>query len=317
MSDAPRLVYTGNVIVDIVMTVGAIPAPGADTVASSSLVTAGGGYNVMVAAQRDGLPVVFAGQYGTGMFGDVVRGALDEAGFELVQPGLPDLDSGYCVALVDDTTERTFVTAVGAEGRLGPSDLDRVEVSGTDVVYVSGYSLAHPVNADALADWIGTIDPAALVLTDPSPLIAELTPRVLDAVLARTNVLTLNAREARLGSGLDDLEAAARCFLPRLPPGGTVLVRDSHRGAFVLSAATGDEMVLVPSFDVDAVDSNGAGDAHGGVLAAALARGDDLQSAVRRANAAAALAVTRFGPATAPTAPEIDALLAAALGGTD
>jgi sugar/nucleoside kinase (ribokinase family) len=312
MSDAPRLVYTGNVIVDIVMTVGAIPAPGADTVASSSLVTAGGGYNVMVAAQRDGLPVVFAGQYGTGMFGDVVRGALDEAGFELVQPGLPDLDSGYCVALVDDTTERTFVTAVGAEGRLGPSDLDRVEVRGTDVVYVSGYSLAHPVNADALADWIGTIDPAALVLTDPSPLIVELNPRVLDAVLARTNVLTLNAREARLGSGVDDLDAAARYFLPRLPPGGTVLVRDSHRGAFLLSAATGDEMILVPSFDVDAVDSNGAGDAHGGVLAAALARGDDLHSAVRRANAAAALAVTRFGPATAPTAPEIDALLAAA-----
>jgi sugar/nucleoside kinase (ribokinase family) len=312
MTDAPRLVYTGNVIVDIVMTVGAIPAPGADTVARSSLVTAGGGYNVMVAAQRDGLPVVFAGQYGTGMFGTVVRAALDDAGFELVQPGLPNLDSGYCVALVDDTTERTFVTAVGAEGQLGRGDLDRVEVRGTDIVYVSGYSLAHPVNADALAHWIGTIDPGALVLTDPSPLIDELDPRVLAAVLARTDVLSLNAREARLGSGLDDLEAAARFFLARLPVGGTVLVRDSHRGALLLSAATGDQPILVPSFTVDAVDSNGAGDAHGGVLAAALARGDDLRVAVRRANAAAALAVTRFGPATAPTSSEIDGLLDAA-----
>jgi sugar/nucleoside kinase (ribokinase family) len=311
MPEAPRLVFTGNVIVDIVMTVGAIPSPGADTVASSSLVTAGGGYNVMVAAERDGLPVVFAGQYGTGLFGDVVRGALADAGFELVQPGLPDLDSGYCVALVDDTTERTFVTAVGAEGRLGRRDLDRVEVRGTDVVYVSGYSLAHPVNADALAHWIGSIHPAALVVTDPSPLIAELDPRVLQSVLDRTNVLSLNAREARLGSGLENLEAAARFFLARLPAGGAVVVRDSHRGALLLSAATGDRLILVPPFVVAAVDSNGAGDAHGGVLAAALARGDDLRVAVRRANAAAALAVTRFGPATAPTAPEIDALLAA------
>jgi sugar/nucleoside kinase (ribokinase family) len=312
MTETPRLVYTGNVIVDIVMTVGAIPAPGADTVASSSLVTAGGGYNVMVAAQRDGLPVVFAGQYGTGMFGDVVRGALADAGFELVHPGLADQDSGYCVALVDATTERTFVTAIGAEGQLRRQDLDRVEVRATDVVYVSGYSLAHPVNADALAHWIGSIDPAALVLTDPSPLIAELDPRVLAAVLARTNVLSLNAREARLGSGLDDLTAAARFFRGRLPAGGTVLVRDSHRGALLLSDTTGAEPVLVPSFPVVAVDSNGAGDAHGGVLAAALARGDSLRLAVRRANAAAALAVTRFGPATAPTAPEIDALLAEA-----
>jgi sugar/nucleoside kinase (ribokinase family) len=312
MTDAPRLVYTGNVIVDLVMTVDTIPAPGGDTVAITSLVTAGGGYNVMVAAQRDGLSVVFAGQYGTGMFGDVVRGALDDAGFELVQPGLSDRDSGYCVALVDATTERTFVTSVGAEGQLGRDDLDRVEVRGTDVVYVSGYSLAHPVNADALAHWIGTIDPGAIVITDPSPLIGELDAEVLTRVLARTDVLSLNAREARLGSGLDDLVAAARHFLTRLPAAGVVLVRDGAQGALLLSAATGDEPIRVPSFVVDAVDSNGAGDAHGGVLAAALARGDDLVAAVRRANAAAALAVTRFGPATAPTAAEIDALLAAA-----
>jgi sugar/nucleoside kinase (ribokinase family) len=68
--------------------------------------------------------------------------------------------------------------------------------------------------------------------------------------------------------------------------------------------------VLVPGFPVRAVDTNGAGDTHGGVLAAALSRGDDVLDAARRANAAAAIAVTRWGPATAPTAAEIDAMLA-------
>ena len=61
-----RLACTGNVIIDIVLTVDRVPEPGGDTSATSSQITAGGGYNVLVAARRVGLDVVFAGQYGTG-----------------------------------------------------------------------------------------------------------------------------------------------------------------------------------------------------------------------------------------------------------
>ena len=175
----PRLIFTGNVIVDLVMTIGRLPDPGGDTIASSSTITAGGGYNTMVAAARDGLPVVFAGQFGTGPFGRIVRDALANGGFETVQAGLPEVDSGYCVALVDASTERTFVTTVGAEGRLTRADLDRVPVSPQDVVYVSGYSLAHPENAKALPGWLGDLPPEVRVITDPSPLIGELDPQAL------------------------------------------------------------------------------------------------------------------------------------------
>lgn len=59
-----------------------------------------------------------------------------------------------------------------------------------------------------------------------------------------------------------------------------------------------------------AADTNGAGDAHGGVLAAALARGTAPTEAVLRANAAAALTVTRVGLATAPSTSDIDQLVA-------
>ncbi|QPZ40393.1 PfkB family carbohydrate kinase [Paramicrobacterium chengjingii] len=63
--------------------------------------------------------------------------------------------------------------------------------------------------------------------------------------------------------------------------------------------------------EVTAVDSNGAGDAHGGVLTAALLRGVALPDAVRRANVAAALVVTKVGPSTSPCADEIGCLLRA------
>ena len=56
-----------------------------------------------------------------------------------------------------------------------------------------------------------------------------------------------------------------------------------------------DQVRHVPSFAVEAVDTTGAGDCFNGALAVALARGLKLIEAVKYANAAAALAVTRFG----------------------
>ncbi|PZO58431.1 MAG: sugar kinase [Leifsonia xyli] len=303
----PRLVSVGNVVVDIVMRIDAIPDPGGDVIASASEITAGGGLNTMVAAVRDGLDVAFGGQYGSGPFGDVVRRALAASGVDVLQPGLDDVDSGYCVALVDASTERTFVTSVGAEGQLDRADLDRIELVADDTVFVSGYGLAHAVNGRAIADWLGTVPDSVRVVLDPSPLVDTLAPAVLGPVIARADVVSANGREARLmaprSAGLPEavatIAAAAR---------GTALVRDGPAGCWVVEP--GVAPVLVPGFPVAAVDSNGAGDAHCGVLVAALSRGASLVDAVRRANAAAALAVTRNGPATAPTAAETDALLA-------
>jgi len=58
---------------------------------------------------------------------------------------------------------------------------------------------------------------------------------------------------------------------------------------------------------VVAVDTTGAGDAHAGVFLAGLAAGLLPAAAASRANAAAALAVTRAGPAESPSRAELDA----------
>ncbi|HEY5230015.1 MAG TPA: PfkB family carbohydrate kinase, partial [Galbitalea sp.] len=65
----------------------------------------------------------------------------------------------------------------------------------------------------------------------------------------------------------------------------------------------------IPGYPVDAVDTNGAGDAHCGAFLAALAAGLTPTDAAARANACAAIAITRRGPATAPTLAEVDAFL--------
>jgi ribokinase len=77
--------------------------------------------------------------------------------------------------------------------------------------------------------------------------------------------------------------------------------------------AVGDAAEHVPGFGVEAVDATGAGDVFIGALAVFLAEGTPMLPAVRQANAAAAVSVTRPGTqAAAPARAEVDALLRSA-----
>lgn len=303
-----RLVNVGNVVIDIVMYLPELPARGGDMIASASQVVPGGGMNVMISAVRQGLPTAYGGMHGTGPFGDLARRDMRAAGIELLQPVHPGKDTGFDVALVEDSAERTFATSVGADGELGAADLARITVLRTDFVYVSGYGLVHEVNGPALADWLGTIDPAATVVFDPGPLVADIPAPVLDAVLARTDWFSANQREAGLLTGAVDPFSAARALAKRIDAGA--IVRTGPHGCVLAAPRHAPEEI--GGFAVTAVDTNGAGDAHVGAFVAGLAAGLTSSAAALRANAAAALAVTKRGPTTAPDRYEVDVLLSGA-----
>ena len=313
-----RLVFAGEAIVDVVMRVPALPTRGGDVLATSSEITAGGGFNVMAAAARQGLPVLYAGGHGTGPWGDLVRAALTAEGIDLFRPPDPDRDTGFDVALVEPDAERTFVTHLGAEAMRRPGTWDAVPAGSGDAVYVSGYGLVAPDSGPALGNWAASLPSGVLLFVDPGPLVAQIPAAVLDPVLARCDWLSCSQREATLltntglsGTGSADAPGdpaeTARRLLAR-GAAANILVRASAAGCHVALLASSDA-VHVRAPQVTAVDTTGAGDAHSGAFLAALAEGLSPLGAAARANAAAAFAVTRPGPATSPTRAQLDAWL--------
>ena len=315
-----RLVFAGEAIVDVVMRVPALPQRGGDALATSAEISAGGGFNVMAAAARHGLPVLYAGGHGTGPWGDVVRAALAAEGIGLFRPPDPDGDTGFDVALVEPDAERTFVTHLGAEAVRGPGTWDAVPAGPGDAVYVSGYGLVDPDSGPSLGRWAASLPSSALLFLDPGPLVAQIPAAVLDPVLARCDWLSCNYREAALlantglaNTGLGgtrppdapvDPAETARRLLAR-GAAANILVRAGSAGCYVaLFASPAAVHVRAPT--VTAVDTTGAGDAHSGVFLAALADGLPPLGAAARANAAAAFAVTCPGPATSPTRAQLD-----------
>ena len=301
-----RLLHTGQVIVDLVMALDTLPATGGDVLAQSASFEAGGGFNVMAAARRNGLPVVYLGHHGNGRFGDLARAAMQAEGVEMAQTASTDKDTGLCVSLTEATTERTFISHIGAEGDLSADDLARMVPQAGDYVYVSGYSLLLEGKAQALLDWLLALPRAITVVFDPGPLVKAPDSALMTALLPRIDIWTSNGPEALAFTGAGTLADALVDLDRHLPADALLVVRDGPNGCWV---GRNGQAEHVPGFKVKAVDSNGAGDAHAGVFIAGLAKGLKPAEAARRANAAAALAVTRWGPATSPGTAEVDTLL--------
>ena len=313
-----RLVFAGEALVDLLMWVPALPERGGDMLAGSSSVQVGGGFNIMAAAARQGLPVVYAGGHGTGPWGDKVRAALAADGITILRRPDPHADTGFDVALVEDGGERTFVTSLGAETLREPGSWDAIPVAVGDAVYVSGYGLVAPESGAILGAWAAALPAGVLLFVDPGPLIADIPEAVLRPVLSRCDWWSSNQREAALLTGVSDPAEAARLLAARTGRAG-VIVRAGPSGCVLAlrtpgnGVATGPGTVslsLLPAPGVVAVDTTGAGDAHAGVFLAGLAAGLSPAAAASRANAAAALAVTRAGPAESPSRSELDAFLA-------
>jgi ribokinase len=145
------------------------------------------------------------------------------------------------------------------------------------------------------------------VILNPAP--ARKLPKSL---LRQVSILTPNETEAELLTGVKITnEASIQRAADALLACGveTVILTLGARGAFVAGPGVRQ---WVSGFKVMPVDTTAAGDIFNGALAVALAEGKPLLDAVRFANAAAAISVTRLGAQpSAPTRREIERLLKA------
>lgn len=302
----PRVLHTAQALVDIIVEVGALPERGGNTNARSEQRYAGGATTILISAARTGASAVHGGAHGTGTNGDLIRAALERDGVQIADTPRTSADTGYCLVMLEPTAERTFLTVYGAERDVTAESFARLDPQPGDLLCVSGYTLFEPTR-EPLLQFLDTLPPGVEVVLDPGDAFAQFPRELQDRVLSRTTVWTSNAHEARAVSGIDALVDTPLALRRRMAPRSVIIVRDGSRGCLVFHHGRGTH---IPAFPQRAVDTNGAGDTHTGVMLAERALGADWESAATRANAAAAIAVTRRGPESAPTRAEVDEFLA-------
>ena len=317
-SPAGRVVLMGQILVDLAVRGEALPSPGGDVWAVDEGMHVGGGFNALVAARRMGAEAVSLSPIGDGPYSSLIQAALTREGIADLGPRIAGIDNGFCIAFTDRTGERTFISTKGAETMAPASawaDFVRTMHPG-DVLYIDGYLMDHPTNREAAEAALRTLPEGVRVLLDVSPVIGIPSALPSDGV-----IVSMNHREAQeIAQQSGDSSVRDRCREPREAAramlsllGCPVLVRAGAEGAYIGRPAqpetntTADEVTAIPTPRVEVIDTNGAGDAHSGVLAVSLAQGIPLERALLLANCAGALSTTVVGPASCPTREEIEA----------
>jgi len=301
----PRILVVGSSNTDMIIKLDRIPRPG-ETILGGAFVTAAGGKgaNQAVGAARAGGQVTFIARVGRDMFGDQAVAGFVKDGINVDYVTRDKTNpSGVALIFVAKDGENSIAVAGGANAKLSPADVRKAKAAfaGASVLVMQLETPLETVQAAAdLAAKAGV-----RVILNPAP--AQPLP---DKLLNRVSILTPNETEAELLTGIavkDDVSAAAAATKLRARGVRTVIITLGARGAFV---ATESGEQLVPGFKVKAVDTTAAGDIFNGALAVALAEGKPLELAVRFANAAAAISVTRLGAQpSAPTRREIERFL--------
>lgn len=288
----------GSFNMDLTTYMARLPGPG-ETVMARKFVTGPGGKgsNQAVGAARLGAMVTFIGCVGQDSFGDAALATWEAEGIntEFVRRDA-DEATGVAPIFVDDSGENCIAVASGANLKLSPADVDAAgdSIARSDILLAQlEIDLAVVQQALQLAR-----DAGLQTILNPAPAQA-----LSDDILSLVDYLTPNESELEIlyGEMPENLHSAVRF------PGQTLVMTAGGRGAFW---ATQTDSGHVPGYEVEVVDTTGAGDAFNAGLAVALAEGRALPEAIAFANATAALAVTTPGTtASMPQRAAVDALM--------
>jgi ribokinase len=305
MSSSSSIVVVGSSNTDMIIQLDRIPRPG-ETILGGEFTTAAGGKgaNQAVGAARAGGCVTFIARVGKDMFGDQAVAGFRRDGIAVDYVGRDkSAPSGVALIFVAKDGENSIAVAGGANAKLTSADVKRAaKTIRSAAVLVT--QLETPLETVEAAAAIAARAGVRVIL-NPAP--ARPLP---DSLLKLVSILTPNETEAELLTGIKVTdESAAGKAAGKLRTRGvqTVILTLGPRGAFIAGPAGAQ---WVPGFKVRAVDTTAAGDIFNGALAVALAEGKSLPLAVRFANAAAAISVTRLGAQpSAPARKEIERFL--------
>ena len=306
----PALVVVGSLNMDFVVSVDHLPAPGETVLGRDfQMIPGGKGANQACAAGKlstGRVAVRMIGRVGYDVFADHLKASLSSAGVDVSNVhAARSQPTGVALIWVDRAGQNSIVVASGANHALAAADVEamrRVFRGASHALFQLESPLDTVEKALALAREEGLE-----TILDPAPA-----RPLARALLEQVDILTPNESEALILLGrpaarvsLEDAPALAE-GLRRLGP-RAVILKLGDQGCYFADGATA---VHQPAFPVEVRDTTAAGDTFNAALAIALAEGRAIVDALRFANAAAAISVTRLGAqSSAPARAEVDSMV--------
>ncbi|MBT4736893.1 MAG: ribokinase [Candidatus Marinimicrobia bacterium] len=300
-----KVTVVGSFMYDLVATASRRPKTGETLIGDSFGMFLGGkGANQAIAASRAGASVTMVGRLGNDLFGNQFLEKFSEEGIK-TDFVIQDTENGTGVGmpLIDASGDNSIVIIPQANMALTVENIDKAEsvIADSDVLILQ---CEVPMEANKRAAEIANKNDT-LVILNPAPA-----RKIPDTLLSLVDIITPNESEAEILTDMPTetnsqaMEAAHHLLSKGVE---TVILTLGSRGSLLLTEKMEKR---IPAYLVDVIDTTAAGDAFCGALAAILSNGSIIEEAIKIANAAGALAVTKLGAEPSlPTKKDIDQLI--------
>lgn len=302
-----KIVVIGSTNTDMVIKADHLPKPGETILGGRFFMNPGGkGANQAVAAARLGSSVTFISKIGNDIFGRQAIQLFEEEGIDTSHIfSDPNNPSGVALITIDNHAENCIVVASGANASLHPKDIMKAKQAIEDAGFVL-MQLEIPIDTVEFVTDMANLGKMRIIL-NPAPAPAK---ALSDNLMKNLYIITPNRVEAEMLTGIkvDDIDSAKLAAKAIQDKGvEIVIITLGEQGALVLDK---NVFIEIPAEKVTPVDTTAAGDVFNAALTVALSEGRYIVDAVKYANKAASIAVTRLGAqSSAPYKSEVSSLV--------
>ena len=205
----------------------------------------------------------------------------------------PEGHSGTCLVLVTPDAQRTMLTHLGISAGYSPIEVDREALIQSNWLYIEGYLVASETAQKAIleAKEIAEDKGVKTAFTMSDPNMVKFFKHHIDQVLAKkVDLLFCNEEEALAFSGKSTIKDA-REFLKDYAHRFAITL--GKNGAVIWDGTT---YIDIESYDVKAIDTNGAGDMFAGSFLYGITHEHGPADSGSFASLAASKVVGQFGP---------------------
>ncbi|WP_394186906.1 ribokinase [Metabacillus halosaccharovorans] len=292
----PKILVIGSINMDLVTQTNTIPKVGETVLGEHFFTVPGGkGANQAVAAAKLGADVTLLGCVGDDAFGSELKQHLQTQGVNTAHIQIISETSTGVASITLSKGDNSIIVVPGANHKLTPAFVQQHEklIANADLILLQ---LEIPLDSVVAATDLAQKHQVPVIL-NPAPM-----QKLSKNLILQAAYITPNEHE------LESLLASTN-----LSEEETNILKEKSivtKGAKGIQLYESGKEQLVRGYQVEAVDSTGAGDTFNGALAVSLSTGSPLIKASQFANAAAALSVTKLGAqAGMPTKEEVESFL--------
>ncbi|WP_424406044.1 PfkB family carbohydrate kinase [Pasteurella sp. PK-2025] len=285
-----KILLIGAVIVDQMMWLDKLPQTGDDVLCKATKSVVGGcAFNVASMLTHLNVPHELCAPVGQGIYANIIKQALQQGGYPYQED--TSGDNGYCLCLIEQNGERTFITVEGVEGTFKREWLTHINANQYAYIYLVGYQMIGQ-SGHIILDWLtqSLHNPTTQIVFAPGAAINTIGESVLDRLFALKPIVHLNRKEILQYTHTTSLTEAI-----------SLLYAKNQNHIVVTLGSEGvawhhhQQTAFIPTVPAQVVDTVGAGDSHIAALMAYLSKGEPWERALQQANRIASAIVSVEG----------------------